>query len=207
MRRWGSRPWSVAALLVFAALVAACGGKTSTAKGTATVPQATTSTSDPGSGSLVRPATIDVAYVQQVIDRLDVLYGDAFRALEADRAVTDRVKQLLSDAFAGHSLDGKTGDFTREVQAGFTLVRPNPGNPRTAVLALLSSSPSCLFVKTRRSLADVYRPGFDTAFEFVFVGFRTAPPSPDGQNRTGWKVVLDGARRDDTAPDDPCVGT
>jgi hypothetical protein len=166
---------------------------------TATVPVSTTQPLSP-----TVPAVIDAAYIQQVINRLDVVYGDAFRALEADRAISDHVKALLADAFVGRALNGTLADFGREAQTGFTLVRPNPGDPSASVLSVASADPKCVVTKTVFTFDQVYRPGFNTSLPDVYFSLLPAAPSSDGVNSTGWRVAFDGARQDGSEPANIC---
>src|SRR5580704_1973201 len=87
--------------LALASLAAACGATTTTAQGTATVPPgATTTTSD----NWAVPATIEVAYLQRVMDRLDQSLGDALREMVTAKSVDNRVTRILDALYAGDEL-------------------------------------------------------------------------------------------------------
>ena len=103
------------------------------------------------------PAVIDVAYVQAVIDRLDVVIGDAVRVLVGNKGVPNaEFVQLLSAVYGEQQSQREQrgyGGFTGEDP--FPL-RADPGNPDAKVTSVVDSSPTCIVLLADHDFAPIY---------------------------------------------------
>ena len=183
--------------------------------GSAHRPGATSATVPPGltvtSVDLAHvPATIDIAYVQKVMDALDHVLGDAIRVFVANKGPNQQFIDLLSAVYAGPQYDHEVANYGRlaaEWQSGSTSpIRENPGDPVTRVESLVDSSRTCVVALVDRSFAAVFSspptPGTTSAV------IQLAPLKHErdrGQhNATAWELTGDGVRSQTSVPDQPC---
>jgi hypothetical protein len=186
--------------LVVAALLAGCSNGTVSAKGTATLAQATTTT-DPWAV----PAVIDVAYLQRVMDRLDQSLGDALRELVAAKAVDTKVETIFQAIYGQPEFNRTNSDFAGIAQHDLDKYRSVPGNPLTTVGRILSSAGSCTFFTATRTLAPALVSAPPEADTHAFLALRRPNVPPDDlANPTGQVLVLDALTRSGATPKDPC---
>jgi len=151
------------------------------------------------------PAVIDVAYVQAVIDRLDVVIGDAVRVLVGNKGVPNaEFVQLLSAVYGDKQFQREQEDY-----GSYTGLEPYPlkeGHPITKIVQLLGSSPTCMVVEAQRDYGPTYvsaPTGRDTD---AVMEFNPKHPErdPGSRNPTMWAVTVEGFKRDSKVKDNPC---
>ncbi|MBW3613768.1 MAG: hypothetical protein KY439_00445 [Actinobacteria bacterium] len=192
--------------LLAAALVA--GGCES--KGTAQPPGNTVPTEAPASTTTTVdvasvPEEITVAYLDAVVDRLDVVVGDAFRELVRDRGPNKRFLDLLNAVYDGQEFEDKQSVYGRIAARDFENTRTDPGNPVTTVEHIIKNEPGCVIVAANRTFAAFFKDPKEASTKgyLAFVP-KAADSDPGGLNPTAWSLVFDGATLDDVEPVTAC---
>lgn len=144
------------------------------------------------------PATIDVPYVQRVLDENYRLDGEAARYLYAKRLPDPEFNERLEAIFGEPELEAAKSAFGREAAQGLTNLADPPGDPVVNVVAIVDSGPGCVVVRGGLSFKAMYK--------------EIAPPSPEvliqllsGNverfNPTPWGVVAAGPATSTTNTD------
>jgi hypothetical protein len=196
---------AVLAALLLAASAACSDSSADKASPTATVATepAPTTTTDP----YAVPATIDAAYVNQVLAGLDAAVGDVLRLIIRTNTIPpeayDRLKAIYADPdFMQIKIDG----YQRDIRESFKSYRPNPGNKTSTVNRLVTALPTCVFAEVQRDYKAV---GVSPAsnLDTQWVGLKALDPNrdPNHYNPTRWAYTYDGFPPDRSQPPDPCV--
>jgi hypothetical protein len=185
-----------AAALAVALVLGACSdgdgdGRRDQSRATVPTAPSTTSavTSTTAGDDFAVPATIDVAYVQRVIDELDRLDGEATRLIVESKELVLPAATYISAVYAPDELNVQLGLWADEVNDGLERYRRPPGAVVTTVERLVRSEQSCVIAEVRR---DFSRVATDT--EAPRVSFMTLEPRRDNQdrgrlNRTPWMIT------------------
>lgn len=171
-------------LLVALVLASACSSSGGRRRATSTTAPQTTTT-DP----YAVPPTIDVPYVQRVMDALDVLTGRAARALvinkttegewmAVSRAILD--DDGLRDAKAGAQL---------ELSLGLRDYRASPGQPHTIVRQVLIGHTDCMTAAAFRDSREIVTLAGAAADKKIALKTARAEWDPERINPTGWVIA------------------
>lgn len=193
-------------LLGLIALAAAggCGGNdTPPAPAGATVPRSapTTAPADPYSV----PATIDAAYLNRVFEALDAVDGDATRLIVRTKSLPPAAAERLIAIYSDDELKIQTGRWLDVIEAGMTGYRPDPGNLKTSVVRILSSTPRCVFVVVKRDHSAIAVNPQPVRETFVFLGPLDPVRNKKQLNPTPWMIEGEGFNSDGSMPGDPCA--
>ncbi|HSH62249.1 MAG TPA: hypothetical protein VK988_21895 [Acidimicrobiales bacterium] len=103
------------------------------------------------------PTTIDVLYVQAVMDSLDKVTGDAVRVFVAQRGPNQEWYETFRAVFEEdvfQRLQSEFSDFVTLDQ--LKSLKSQPGNPVTTVKRIVDSSPTCVVVEVDRTFNPVF---------------------------------------------------
>ncbi len=164
-------------------------------------PASTTTTVDVASV----PAEITVAYLDAVVDRLDVIVGDAFRELVRDRGPNKRFLDLLNAVYDGQELEAQQSEFGRIAARDFENSRSDAGNPVTTVERIIKNEPGCVIVVAQRDFASFFKDPREASTK-AYLAFvpKGSESDPAGLNPTVWSLVFDGGTLDDVEPVTAC---
>ncbi len=193
--------------LVLAALIAGCDG--GSGKGPeSTLPPPPPSTTTTTIDVAKVPATIDVAYVQAVMNSLDKVTGDAVRVFVAQRGPNKEWYETFRAVFEEdvfQRLQKEFSDFV--VLDQLKSLKTQPGNPVTTVTRIVDSSPTCIVAEGNRTFGPIFvtPPPSDTISGFVQLAIKQSTRDPQGRNPTTWSVVADVNSREAKIPENPCI--
>ncbi len=196
----------LAVALALSALLAACSGGTVAApppsSTTEPPPTSTSSTTEPATTTSTslgfdKPATIDVAYVQRVLDEIYRLEGDAARHLYANKVPDAEFNERLEAIFGDPELSDAKTSFGRDAAERLSNFTEPPGDPIVKVLSIVDSAPDCIVAQATLNFTALYK--------------RTAPASPtvliqllagsvEPLNPVPWGVVAAGPASPATDP-------
>ncbi len=159
-------------------VLAGCGGGPHSTNVADTPPSVVTSTSvDP---AFVVPASIDAAYVEQVLRVLDHVQGDVVRSVVASGAFGPHEVAPLRAVFNDPELSGQVQGFAGLVEVLDRFQRP-PGDNRSEVVRLLTARPDCIYAETS---VDISATVVDAPPPFRrYVALRPSQPDTDPQDR------------------------
>jgi hypothetical protein len=177
--------WRWPGVILLVLIATACSSSKPHAKTTTTI-AAVTTTTDP----YAIPATIDVPYVQRVIDAIDPLLGKAAQALVRDRAISaDYLHYLRAASDELGERATRDGDLY-ELAAKLKDYKPQPGQPRSQVLSILVATPRCVFAKVHRDSSEIISLPGASADKFVELLPRNPARDPQAINPTPWVIDL-----------------
>ena len=199
------RAAAVLLLLTLAACRDSGGKEPETTVPTAPATSATTATT---ALSFEVPPTIDMAYVQKVMNALDHVEGDIARHVAAKRALDEEFGRYMVALYGGDSLSLQQQLWESIASKSFERLRPQPGDPKTTVVRLVAIRPDCLLMRADRD--------YDAAFAIAgspgpprYVGLVPLAPDRnlDGRNPTPWLITFDGSYSDQHEPttEEACV--
>ncbi len=190
--------------LLVAGLLASCDNSENDPEPTLpTVPSTTTTTID----VTKVPATIDVPYVQAVMNALDKVTGDAVRVFVAQRGPNQEWYETFRAVFEEdlfRKLESEFGNFAaRRLEPLASL----PGNPQTTVKRLVDSSSTCVVAEVDRTFGPLLRePPLPEAIPgYVQLSIKRPERDPRGRNMTGWSLVADIDAKGSSIPENPCA--
>jgi hypothetical protein len=185
--------------------VAACGGSGGVARVEphATVPTAPSTTADP----YAVPPTIDAAYVNRVLEGLDAAVGDVVRMIISTRQIAPEVIDRLNALYLNHDdvnlfLQG----IQDEMRKNFANIRSNPGNEKSTVTEMITSSRVCIFAKLSKDYSAVSSKE-DPPAKVEWIGLKPTDATRDLNrvNPTPWIIATEGlVLPGGTAPPNPC---
>ncbi|HEX2701538.1 MAG TPA: hypothetical protein VHM89_15165 [Acidimicrobiales bacterium] len=195
------RPAVVAFVACFA--LASCGNGGGADEPKTTVPSAPTSSSTTTTTTVTYevPPTIDAPYIAKVMAALDHLSGEAARHLAHTRVVDEEFNRYLVAAYGGESFDLERRLWGEVLSDDLRLLRPEPGDPETAVERVLVAEPGCVIFQGNRDYFKVFNEP-DAPGPPKFVGLVPIPPDRDIRhfNPTPWVITFDGRRSDGSQP-------
>ena len=197
----GVRRWALVVLLLV--LGTSCDGDSGqSSRSSTTVPSSTSSTTVLDVS--VVPDVVTVEYLDAVIDRLDVLVGDAFRELVRDRGPNARFLALLDAVYDEPELEDKQSLYGEIAGDGFENVRDDPGDPVTTIERIIKNEPGCVIVAADRTFASWFREPHEGGQ--AFLAFTPKSPASDAGSLTptALSVIFGGGTLDDVEPIDAC---
>ena len=154
------------------------------------------------------PPTIDVPYVQAVMDTLDKLTGDAVRAFVAQGGPNKEWYETFRAVFEEDVFERLQKEFTDFVLVDkMKSLRSQPGNPVTAVKRIVDSSPTCLVIEVDRTFGPIFTNPLpaDTVPGFVQLSPKRPERDPLNTNPTNWAILADVNSREAKIPENPCA--
>jgi len=184
-------------------LLASCAGKSDGQEPTLPTVQPTTTTTIDVTKV---PATIDVAYVQAVMDSLDQVTGDAVRVFVAQRGPNKEWYETFRAVFEEDLFGKLEREFGNFAVRGLEPLNTSPGNPQTIVKSLIDSSTTCVVAAVDRTFGPLLRePPLPEAIPgFVQLNIKRLERDPGARNPTGWAVVADIDAKGSSIPENPC---
>lgn len=146
------------------------------------------------------PATVDVAYVQRVLDALAAIEVEGARAVARDRHLGLALDRALAAVYSGPELARVLRAWEGQAVAGFPDLADAPTPVRTRVTEVLRADPTCVIVAAERDFSGFTRAGDALQANHLGLVPRTATP-PEQENTTPWLINYD---RSPTA-EDPCA--
>lgn len=171
-----------------------------------TLPPAPPTTSAPAIDVTKVPATIDVAYVQAVMDKLDPIIGDAVRMLAAKKVPTPEFVQLLDAVYEVQQSKREQESYGGYAADSPSPLRPDPANPTTRVMKVIDSSPTCIVSEVSQDYGPIFmepRPDRDTDV-VIELHLKRKERDPANRNDTAWTIAGEGPVRLTTIPTNPC---
>jgi hypothetical protein len=171
-------------VLLLLSLSAGCLSGGGSAKPTTTVPS-TTTTTDP----YAIPATIDVAYVQRVMDAIDVLLGKAAQALVRERSVDGEWAKYARAALDDRGLAAARKGAELELGLNLRDYRPSPGQPHTTVRSVVIARTQCVAARALIDGSEVVT--LASAISESHIEFSAKDPGrdPGGLNPSPWLLA------------------
>ena len=203
---WGTWRWAVLTACVLAAPLAACNGKSRGTKDTLPPEPPTTTTTAPAIDVTKVPTTIDIPYVQAVMDKLDPVIGDAIRLLATKKVPTPEFVQLLDAVYGPSQSRKEQQSYGTFIARDPPALRADAGNPETKVLRIIDSSRTCIVVEATRDYGPVFVHAPESRDTDAVVQLRPKDASRDPQdvNRTAWAILGEGFAKSATVPEHPC---
>jgi hypothetical protein len=136
-----------------------------------------------------RPATIDVPYVQRVVDEIYRLEGEAARYIYAKKVPDAEFNARLEAIFGEPELEEAKSLYGRIAASGFETFANPPGNPSVKVVSILDTTSTCILAR-----ADLdFRPLFIGSDRTDIGGIlELSPADVLPHNPTSWGVVAAG---------------
>ena len=190
--------------LVLAALLAGCDG--GSGKGPeSTLPPPPPSTTTTTIDVTKVPATIDVAYVQAVMNSLDKVTGDMVRTLVANKVPNAEFFALLQAIYDEPQFGVEQSDYGNYAALGLRQLSMSPGNPTSKVKRILDTSANCLVAEIDHDYGPIFRePPPEDEGGFIQLRSKKSERDPAGKNPTTWAIVADIDAQDAKIPQDPC---
>jgi hypothetical protein len=195
VQRTGLR-WALLCALI---ATAACSSSTPKAGNSVPTAAATTTTTDP----YAIPATIDVAYVQRVMDAIDPLIGRAAKALVRNNSIAGEWMVVSRAILDDNGLKAAKYGAQLELDMNLRDYKPNPGQTHTTAKELLASKPACLVVRALRDSSEIVSLAGAVADKDVELRPLQAAWDPGGLNPTPWVISN---VSDPGAKVEPCAG-
>lgn len=209
------RRWVVVAVAGLTVAGACSGGDDDGITGP-TIPTDTRVTTTTSTTTTVAPASYDVpevidqAYVQRVVSAYDKVLGDAIRDAMKKRRVDETFLKYLIGIYGPDEIEFQQNLWVEAANDGSLFARSldEPGDPKTAVLALVESRTNCVVVRAERDYAPTLRDG-ETAPESPQDDYIVLTPKPIGRdplnvNLTPWVMAFDGFKKDNSVPSEAC---
>ncbi len=193
--------------LLLAASAAACdsssGGARSSASNTVATEPAPTTTTSP----YAVPAVIDAAYVNRVLAGLDAAMGEVTRLILRTQTIPPEAYARLRSIYGDdEGLQLAIDTFQSDIRRNFASYKPNPGTKLTTVNQLLTSRPTCIFVRVTRDYSPVGLNALTADTQWIAIKPLDQSRDPDRFNPTSWAFAYEGYPPDRTQPPDPCGG-
>ena len=175
-------------------------GRVAEARGTGTRTPLTTATTAPADPYAV-PATIDVTYVQRVLDALDAIRAPVVAELLAIRSVSLPMARRLAAIYNPEEHDRQVQLMESQAGRDLSVFKDPPGVRRTIVKRLLSARPDCISMEVEfDSSAVLKNPAPPTP---TYLALQPTEPSSDPANVNPTPYSIFSVDEDFR---DPCVG-
>jgi hypothetical protein len=165
-----------------------------------TVPSTTTTTIDVSKV----PATIDVPYVQAVMNALDQRTGDAVRVFVAQRGPNKEWYETFRAVFDDPAFSELESDFGRYAADKLRPLRQSPENPTTTVKNILDASSNCVLAEVERSYGPIFTTPPGNPRGFIQLRSKKPERDPANRNSTAWALVANVNVEGANVPADPC---
>ena len=150
------------------------------------------------------PPTIDVPYVQAVMNALDQRTGDAVRVFVAQRGPNKEWYETFRAIFDEPAFSEIESDFGGYAADNLRPLRSAPGNPTTRVKQLIDSSQSCVLATVDRSYGPIFTTPPGDPNGFVQLRLKKPERDPRSLNPTTWALVANVNAQGAKIPEDPC---
>jgi hypothetical protein len=177
-----------------------------TVKGTAP-PATTTDPSTTLPPTTLVPTKITVAYVDEVLAKLNHVYGDALRDLVMTRTVSSNIVSALKAIYESPLYRTEVQIFREGLKDdGLSNIRLHPGDRKMDVIALVSASRACVFAKVKIDESSVDKTQVP-ASHAVYEGLKAKPSSQfrNTLNPTPWEFFFDLSTDAPERVADPCT--
>ena len=194
-----------------AAALAACSGGDDDETADPTVPTAV-STVPPTTGQAdvaTIPEVIDEPYLNRVLAALDEVDGQATRIIVARKDFVPEAGELLASIYRGEEFEEQAETWLDILDRDPALagIRPNPGNRKSTVDRLVSSSRACVWMAVKRDYADTAATPPPPRTEYVALRPKEASDDVRKRNPTAWVIVDDGFTEDGSEPGNQCAAS
>lgn len=174
------------AVVLLLAFTACNGGDDDTASPTTTAPSTTTTgPADP----YAIPDTIDVAYVQRVIDKLDQVDGEATRIIVREGELVPAAADYLKAVYRGPELDAQLQLWLDDIGDGLDSYRRPPGDVTSAVERILHAAANCIAVATVRDFSATTANAMPPRRTVLTLEPHASNQDPLRLNTTPWMVT------------------
>ncbi len=191
----------LALALVLAGLLASCRSDSSGHTDPTLPTPSTTTTIDVSKV----PPTIDVAYVQAVMNALDKVTGDMVRVLVANKVPNAEFFALLQSIYDEPAFSIEQSDYGNYAARRLEPLNPNPGNPTTVVKRVVDASPNCIVAEVEHDYSPIFKhPRPDTDGGFIQLRSKKRERDVANKNPTAWAIVADIDAKGAAIPEDPC---
>lgn len=182
-------------------LVLVAVGTSSCATGPAAPPGATVPTSTPA-GPYAVPQVITKPYVQKVLNALEVVNAQASRLIISSKSLGAPALTMIGAIDTAPEATIQSKVWQEDLHAGLPNYLPHPGVVHDSVIAILSTTPSCVFLSAIRNFSQVDRdpPVYTSYFAIV----QRSGDATTGQNPTPWVISFLGGTASGAAPPDQC---
>lgn len=204
--RWRAR-------LVVAVLLAAgaCsdGDDSSSAEPTVPTAASSTSTSSAVADIATIPEVIDEPYLNRVLAALDEVDGKATRVIVQHKDLVPEAAEILNSIYSDEEFTEQADVWldTLDNDPSLAGIRPDPGNRKTVVDRLITSSPTCLWIAVRRDYSMTATKPKGVSKEYVALRPKDTSNDPIGHNPTAWMISVDGYNEDGSEPENQCAGS
>jgi hypothetical protein len=136
------------------------------------------------------PETVDVAYLQAVMDDLDGALGETYREVRQTGAFGEEYLARMHSIYTGQAADVQARGFREAV--GLRGLAARPGDPRTEVLEILEMSPAmypgCVYFTAKRHLNPLLKRKIHPIQPYYIV---LGHDAPNEFNPTTWVIASD----------------
>lgn len=153
------------------------------------------------------PELIDQAYVQRVVSAYDEVLGDAIRVLKRDGGLSDEFLKHLLAIYSADEFEFQQQLWGESVAKGRLEKTPaEPGDPATAVGAVVSATPTCVIARAERDLSANFTgtQAESSQDDYLVLVRKAAGRDPLNRNPTPWVLGFDGYKADNSVPTDEC---
>lgn len=178
--------------MVLAAGLVGCTGGGSTPPPAATVPpitvEASTTTVATTSTTLgfAIPTTIDVPYVQRVLDEIYRLEGEAARHIYANKVPDAEFNARVEAIFGEPALGEAKSLYGRGAARGFDTFADPPGDPKVKVRDVVEATTTCILVRADLDFSPLFKSAVAAQPGDVII---LSPGDILPFNPTGWGIV------------------
>ena len=152
---------------------------------------------------------VDEAYLNAVLAALDEVDGQAIRMIYATKRFTPEAADLVNAIYSDEETDRRANGWVSALVEDPELrsIRPDPGNRRSTVSRIITSSPACVWMAVERDHAlDSVDPE-PPRTEYVALRPLDRSNDPKGKNPTAWMITSDGFNPDGVEPGNQCEGS
>ena len=154
----------------------------------ATVPKASTTTAPADPYAI--PDTIDIAYVQRVLDKLYEIEGDAVRIIVAERALVPAAVEKLQAIFLADELNAQLDGWTDIIREGeLTTFASDPRAVSVVVRQLPEVTASCISIRTTEDPSAGASTPQEPYANLVSLGRKSDAQDRGRANPTPWMIA------------------
>jgi hypothetical protein len=185
-------------------LAAACGNSTASAGPGATVPRAA-STSTTSADPYAIPSPITAAYVQRVLNELDIISGEAIGIVVAQGSLVPDAARQLRAISTSVSFNQQSMIMLNQIDAGLSNYRVPPGPVRDTVDLLISADRACIFASLTRDFSALEKKPDPSPTTYVVLRPRAPGDDPMNLNPTPWVIDFLGFNKSGAPIANSCV--
>jgi len=178
----------------------------------ATVPKAVGTNPTPATRTAYAPAdpytvpsVITKAYVQKVLNALEVVNAQATDLIVANKALVPPAADRLRSIYTGSEFTAQTAHLLTVISTGVNRTfQSNPGAIVDTVNQIVSADPGCIYLGATRDYSHIAVAPSSPRFTFISLVRRTEPYAQSDFNPTSWVFSFIGYNTDGSAPSNPC---